>query len=285
MRSLRNSARPALLFSLLLSFFSLSCQKEIPPTYKESDIPEAIKKICREEYSLQTTCFRTPTTLWIYAPMEQILHKEYGVNESKLFDSEMIDKLRNILTTIGRVLLSADQSPEFFALAATDTNVGIQYTIIGNVLDMKKSYAGALPWTETNRRYVLNLKVAPELIRDNEGVNFKPYDILFEEFLSEQIAQRSGAFFNQEEMNKSFKVEKSNGAFRENSIVIEYAITQIADPPRPLDIKKEILDIATYCIKSYEFFDFAMLELSDLVRQDKISLSNAAIWARTLKEW
>ncbi|MBU1125591.1 MAG: hypothetical protein KKC84_06175 [Candidatus Omnitrophica bacterium] len=217
--------------------------------------------------------------------MEQILHKEYGVNESKLFDSEMIDKLRNILTTIGRVLLSADQSPEFFALAATDTNVGIQYTIIGNVLDMKKSYAGALPWTETNRRYVLNLKVAPELIRDNEGVNFKPYDILFEEFLSEQIAQRSGAFFNQEEMNKSFKVEKSNGAFRENSIVIEYAITQIADPPRPLDIKKEILDIATYCIKSYEFFDFAMLELSDLVRQDKISLSNAAIWARTLKEW
>ena len=151
---LKSSAKSALLFSLFLINF-LGCSSEIKPTYQENDIPHLVKKICKEEYNLDVTTFRTSTTLWVYAPLEKILHKDYGVDKDKIFDEDMIEKLRNILTTTGRVLISADKAPSFYALVASDVNIGIDYIIIGNVVDIKKSYSGFIPWMEANRRYLV----------------------------------------------------------------------------------------------------------------------------------
>lgn len=163
--SLKNLVKAALLFNLALYLNLAGCQSQIEPTYKEKDIPYLVKQICKDEYRLDVTTKRTATTLWIYAPLTKILDKEYGIKEDKIFDEEMLDKLRNILTTIGRVLISSDYTPEFFALLASDINIGIDYIVIGNVLDIKKSYAGFLPWTEANRRYVIKLKLDPKAIR------------------------------------------------------------------------------------------------------------------------
>jgi hypothetical protein len=275
-------AKTALLFSLPLFCLNLSgCQCQIEPTYKERDLPYLVKQISKEEYGLDVTTQRTDNTLWIYAPLSKILSEEYGIKEDKMFDEGMTDKLRNILTTIGRVLISSDYTPDFFALVASDINLGIDYTVIGSVLDIKKSYAGIIPWTEANRRYVIRLNLAPEAVGDTAGKHLIAYDIRLADFLSEQIAQRIAVHFQEEGRKKYFKVEKSEGRFFNDAFVLEYSITQIAQPPQPADIKKEILDIITYCIKTYEFKDFSMLELTDLVRQDKLTLSKAAIWART----
>lgn len=249
-------------------------------TYKQGDIPSIVKKICKEEYDLDVTTQRTNTTLWIYAPLTKILDKEYGIKEGKLFDPEMADKLRNILTTIGRVLINSDNTPEFYALVASDINLGIDYTLIGNVLDTKKSYANYIPWTEANRRYVIRLALAPEAIGDSTGEHLNAYDVKLPDFLAEQIGQRIAAKFQEEGRKKYFKVEKSDGRFLNNNFLIEYSIGELSQPTQEINIREEMLDIIAYCIKSYEFKDFSSVELTDLAKQDTLILGSAAIWKR-----
>ena len=284
--SLKTLTKAALLFNFFVStcaFLSISgCQNQIECTYKEADIPSIVKQICKEEYNLDVTTKRTDTTLWIYAPLDKILDKDYGVKEDKIFDEEMTNKLRNILTTIGRVLISSNYTPEFFALVASDIKIGLDYTLIGNVLDIKKSYAGYIPWPEANRRYVIKFNLSPEAIGDTTGKHLAAYNLTLADFLAEQMAQRIGYQFQGEGRKKYFKLEKSEGKFLNGTFSLNYAIKQIAQPDREIDMKKEVLDIITYCIKTYEFKDFSTLEVTDLLTQEKLILGNVAIWARSI---
>lgn len=277
---LKNLVKPAFLFSLTISIlvYLYGCLNQIEPTYKEENIPAIIKQICKDEYSLDVTTKRTPATLWIYAPLSKILHKDYGVKENKIFDEEMVEKLRNILTTIGRVVTSSDKAPEFFALVASDINIGLDYIFIGNVLDIKKSYAGFIPWTEANRRFVVKLKITPQAIGDATGTHLEAYDIKLPDFLAEQIAQRISAQFQDEVLKKYFKVRDSRGRFINDKFVFEYSIEQILKPDKEIDINKEILNTITYCIKTYEFKDFAVVEIIDMLTQGKSVLNQATIW-------
>jgi hypothetical protein len=270
---------PALYLSLIfIPLFITGCSfKPIEPTYKEEDIPRIVKQICKDEYNLEITTKRTPTTLWIYAPFSKILHKDYGVKEDKIFDEEMIDKLRNILITIGRVLISSDNTPEFFALVASDINLGLDYIIIENVLDMKKSYAGFIPETEANRRYVIDLKIAPEAIGDTMGTHLKTYNIKLPDFLAKQIAQRIGAQFQVDERKKYFKVEKSEGKFSNDTFTFEYSIEEIAKPAKEIDIQKEISNIIAYCLNTYEFKDFLLVEIKNAFTGEKSVYSRLAL--------
>jgi len=268
---LKNLIKPAPLLVSLLSLILLAgCSGEIKPTYKEKDIPEIIKKICKEEYGLDVSTQRIGSTLWIYAPMDKLLHKEYGIKEDKIFDDGMLDKLRNILTTVGRVLISSDNTPEFFALVYSDIKLGIDYTMIGSVLDIKKSSADFIPWNEANRRYVVKFKISPESINDTTGFHFIPYDITITEFLADQIAQRIGAQFQEEEIKDNFKVEKSEGKFSDGVFYISYSITQVSKPKHKINIRKEMLNTAAYCLKTYEFKNFTGVTLIDLVTQERV---------------
>jgi hypothetical protein len=272
-------ARPALLLLSIASILLSGC-KPITPTYKEKDIPRIIKTICKDEYNLDVTTQRAHNTLWIYAPLNKILSKDYGIKEDKIFDEEIMDKIRNIITTIGRVLISSDDTPEFFAFLASDIKLGIDYTMIGDVLDIKKSYADFILWTEANRRYVVRFKVAPEAVGDLTGTHLAPYDIKMEDFLAEQISQRIGAHFQSEELKNCFKVDKSEGKFSEGIFSFDYSITQTAKPNKPVDIRNDILNIAAYCLKTYDFKNFSGITLTDLNTLDKLDLNKNAVLTR-----
>jgi hypothetical protein len=274
-------ARPAhLLVSLLILTSICGCSCKIEPTYKEKDIPFIIKKICKEEYGLDVTTERTKNTLWIYAPLDKMLHKDYAVDSTKVFDEGMMDKLRNIITTIGRVLISSDNTPEFYALMASDIKLGIDYTIIGNVLDIKKSYADFIPWTEANRRYVVKFKLSPESIGDTTGFHFVSYDITITEFLAEQIAQRIGAEFQSDELKDYFKVDKSEGKFVDGVFYFNYSITETEKPKTKINVRKEILKIVAYCLKTYEFKNFTGVTLTDLNKQERVDYNRREILLR-----
>ncbi|MDD5432951.1 MAG: hypothetical protein PHO70_08240 [Candidatus Omnitrophica bacterium] len=282
-RYLKNLVKPALLFSAISFLLILGCfDSNIQPTYKEEDIPYLVKKICKDEYSLDVTATRTPTTLWIYAPLDKLLHKDYGVKEDKFFDDEITEKLRNIITTTGRVLISSDNAPEFYAILASDIQSGIDYTMIGNVMDIKKSYAGTIPMMEANRRYVVDFKAAPEAIGDLTGNHLKGRNITLPVFLAEQIAQRISFRFQDEWLKDYFKVESSTGKFGKYTFKIEYEITQIKKPPKKIIIKNEVLDIIAYCLKTYDFKDFSMVEVTDLATKERSDLSKAVILARPI---
>ena len=279
--SLKNSAKAALLFSLFFSFLLYGCENQLEPTYKGRDIPFVIQKICREEYGLNVTTIRTHNTLWVYAPLNKILHKDYdGIKEDKIFDEGMSEKLRNILTTIGRVLISSDNAPEFFALLVSDINLGIDYTLIGYTLDIKKSYAEFIPWTEANRRYVMQFKLSPEAVGDKTGTHLRAMDIRLPDFLAMQISQRIASSLQQDTFKKYLNVKKFDGKFNEGTFSFDYDIKQIALPDKQTDLKKEMLKIIAYCIRTYEFKDFSDVEINDLEMNDKTIFSKAAIWEK-----
>lgn len=292
--SLKNSIKPALLFSLFVSIFLYGCENNIKPTYKEADIPCLVQKMCKNEYSLDVTTQRTTTTLWIYAPLQKILHKDFSTNPEKIFDEEISDKLRNILTAIGRVLISSDNTPEFFALVASDIKIGFDYIMIGNVLDVKKTYAGFIPWTESNKRYVLKFNVNPDTIGDITGKHLKVYDITLPDFLASQIAQRINVYFQDETHKEYFKIEKIEGKFDKSNLMVEksgnntgegsfifnYSITQISKPPKEINITKEVLKIIAYCFKTYEFNGFSNVMINDLSDpKNNFALNKKAILA------
>jgi hypothetical protein len=278
--SLKNLTKSVLLLVSLSTLLLSGCSCPLEPTYKEKDITLNIKKICKEEYNLDITTQKTGNTLWVYAPVDQILHKDYGKDQSKIFDEKMVDKLRNILITIGRVLISTDNPPQFFALLVSDINLGIDYTIIGNILDIKKSYAGFIPEEESNRRYVVRFSVSPESIGDKTGFHFIPYDITFTEFLKEQIAQRIATKFQNEEMKNYFKVDKSEGKFKDGVFEFEYSIESIAKPKTKIKLRNEILKIIAYCLKTYEFNDFLGISIKDLRSNEKLNFTKDEILSR-----
>lgn len=278
--SLKNLTKSALLFVSLFSTLISGCTCPVEPTYKGKEIPQIVKKICKEEYGLEVTTQRTANTLWIYAPVEQILHKDYGKDENKIFDEKLVEKLRNLLLTIGRVLISSDNTPQFFALLVSDINLGIDYTISGNMLDIKKSYAGFIPEEEANRRYVVKFIPSPEAIGDKTGLHFTPYDITMPDFLKEQIAQRIAAHFQNEELKKYFKVDKSDGKFEDGVFSFEYTIEEIAKPKTKIKEKNEILKIIAYCLKTYEFTDFSGISIKDLRTDEKLNYTKTEILGR-----
>lgn len=280
----KSGASPALVFSIIACAVILfsGCLEKIEPTYKENDIPRLVKKICKQEYNLEVTTDRVVNTLWIYAPLDKLLHKDYGIKEDKIFDEETVDKLRNILTTIGRVLISSDNTPEFYALVVSDIKLGLDYMLIGDVLDIKKSYAGVIPWTEANRRYVVRLKASPEAIADTTGKHLQAEEIKLGGFLAEQVAQRITAEFQQEGLKKYFKVDKSTGSFIDNAFLFEYSIEPLFKPPKETNIQEEILKIIAYCLRSYDFNNFSTVELKNLLTQDSLILGKTEIWARPM---
>jgi len=278
--SSRNLVKTALLLFSFSLYLNLSgCQNSLEPTFKEEDIPYLVKQICKDEYKLDVITERTETTLWVYAPLAKILDKDYGVKEGKIFDEGMTDKLRNILSTVGRVVLSSNNTPEFFAIWASDITIGLDYILIGNVLDIKKSYAGSLPFTELNKRYVMKFNVNPEAVEDTVGRHLKLYNVRFPDFLTQQMIQRISADFQREGLKKYFKVEKIDGIFNNDAFVLEYSIKPLAKPDKTIDVMKEILNTITHCIKIYEFQDFSRLEINDLVTQEKAVFNKAAVLA------
>ncbi len=273
---LKNSIKSVLLSASLLALIS-GCSCPTEQTYKEKDIPYIIKKICKDEYGLDVTTQRTGDTLWVYAPVKKILHKDYGKDQSKIFDEKLVDELRNILITIGRVLISSDNTPKFFALLISDINIGIDYTIIGNILDIKKSYAGFIPEEESNKRYVVRFSASPEAIGDSTGYHFLPYDITMTDFLKEQIAQRIAARFQNDEMKKYFKVQSSEGKFKDGVFSFEYSIEEAAKPKTRIKIRKDILSIIAYCMKTYEFNDYTVVSIKDLRADERLNYTKEEI--------
>jgi hypothetical protein len=264
---------------LLVGCFS----SDFSPSYKEADIPGAIKKICLEEHKLNVLPTRVGDTLWIYAPQQRLLHAEFGKNPEKVFDEELLDKARNILTSISRVLISSDKAPEFFVLVLSDINIGLDYSLTVNILDIKKSASGGIPWNEANKRYVLGFEQAGKAIGDTSGKHLKLYDIKLPEFLSRQIVQRVRILFQEEPIKNYFSLKDVSAGFQNKIFTLEYSMVKKAEPPQKPNISKDIFHSIVYCFKSYDFKDFSQVEIKDLLGDGSAVYESKDILTRSIE--
>ncbi len=271
-------------FVFFCGFFLSGCfSANFPPSFNESDISASIIKICREEYKFEVVPIVSGKTLWVYAPQERLLHADFGKDPDKIFDETIIEKARNILTSISRVLLSSQKAPDFFVLVLSDIKLGLDYSLTANLMDIKRSAAGGIPWTDANKRYVIGFEQSVSGIGDTRGEHLNVYDINMAEFLSRQIAQRARMFFQDERIKKKLKLKDISVVFKDDKFVLEYSISGLSGGDEELDVPAEILAIVTYCIKTYEFKDFSEVAIKDLA-QDKSSVyENKEIWAKSIE--
>jgi hypothetical protein len=279
----KNSANPVLpLFSLLIVFI-LGCSTQTEPTYKEKDIPAAIKQICKDEYNLNVTTQVVGKTLWVYAPVSRIIDKDYAITKDKIFDDEMSEKLRNIMTSIGRVLVSSDRSPEFYCLVVSDImERGIDYIIIADTLDIKKSYANFLPFTEMNKRYLVNLKETSGAMGDASGEHIKPFDISRKEFVAELIAQRIAGRFREDDLKNLYEVKSVKAQFTPEGLVVDADIGRNEMRlviPENRYLTEESLKIIADVSRAYDFWDFQGVVINDTETKKSTLFSRAAVEA------
>ena len=186
-------------------------------------------------------------------------------------------KSRNILITIGRVLTNSDNTPEFFALLASDINIGLDYTIIGNVLDMKKTYSGALPWVESNKRYIYKIQMATEAIGDTTGTHLIPYNIKLPNFLADQVVQRLVSQFSKEDIENKLTMEEVKSNFENGSFKFYIDTEKTEKSQKHTGITKEILKIFAFVIRDYDFNDFDTVEIHNLVSEEKVTYGRMAL--------
>lgn len=280
-----NSPEFGFLLSLSFCIFLLTgCfSSDFQPSYKEADIPANIKKICQEEYKLNVVPLRAGNTLWVYVPLDRLLHVEFSKNPDKVFDEEMQEKIRNIFSSISRVLLSSDKAPEFFVLDFADINLGLDYSLTVNLMDLKKSAAGGIHWSEVNKRYVFDFGQSKAAINDTSGKHLKIYDIKLPEFLIRQIAQRVRMIFQEEPIKKYFSLKGINSGFQDNKFIFGYTADQILEPQEKINITRKILEIITYCFQTYEFKDFSQVVIKDILRDQSSIYEKQNIWARSIR--
>jgi len=254
------------LFSIFFCGFLLTgCfSSDFQPSYKETDIPANIKKICWEEYKLNVVPIRVGNTLWVYVPLDHMLHAEFGKNPDKVFDEGMIEKARNILTSISRVLLSSDKAPGFFVLNLSDIKLGLDYSLTANLMDIKKLAAGGIPWNEANKRYVVGFEQSKKAINDTSGQHLKVSDIKLTEFLSRQIAQRVRVIFQEEPIKNYFILKGTDVGFQGDKFVFGYSGDLISAPKEKINFPRKILGVIASCFKAYEFKDFSQVLIRDL---------------------
>lgn len=262
-QSLPNTVRANICKIIILSLFLPSC-KPIQPTYKERDIQEAIKNICQKEYDFSVKTFWIGKTIWVYLPLERLL------NEKIQWDEETLERINSVSLTVSRVLLSSDKPPDFYCIIASDTaQFGADYTIYGWVPDIVQYQLEFISRDDFLNRIVRKAEINPKALEDEEGKHLKIFDLKLAQFLAEQIAQRIGIKFSEEEL----EVNESKGTFTDDTFKFEYDISE----EKGIDLKREILKIISYVIRNYDFKDFLLVEIQDLRTKDRTVLSREAL--------
>ena len=281
-KSLARIGLKLLPFILCLS----ACSSSVTPSFLNENIANAVKDICLKEYKLDLVTKLVDQTLWVYLPLEDIVTKSekpekyierFSIEDNKnLLDEGILsvsyaikpieeketqqkmaldklvnEKIFNVLQVIRRVLFSTDHSkinnPLFFCIVTADIKNGFQIKQIFHLSDLKKLSYGFISQTEYQHRIIQDTEVSPLIIGDREGTHLDYQNITLDNFIIGQIKNRIKIKFQKPEVERN------------------------------ADIDKEILKIITYTLNTYNFQNFTLLEMINLLNTKKAIFYRSAI--------
>ena len=263
----------------LICLISLSGCDVIKPVYFEKKGVEKFTTICKHEFRINIKTFRVGKTLWIYAPIEEPIFKfkasaddapDSYIDPKSIFDGnklttnysikplESINKgitsaqtdkgnkyFSNIFEAIYSSFGDSKEDIDFFVVVISDIVNGVDIIYQIYKPDLIKMFSNTLGLTEPTYRIFTDTLGSSKIIGDRSGKHINPYELDLGTFLTKQIEQR-----------------------------IRYSINF------DYDIEEQILEIITFVINSYDFKDFAWIELIDLDATKKTTMSRAALLGR-----
>ncbi|MDP8299947.1 MAG: hypothetical protein P9L88_08630 [Candidatus Tantalella remota] len=298
------------------AFFAVLCVvtalavSSCTPSFPREKLPEAVKKVCKDEYNMDVEVTVAGSTMGIYYPMKGLLDMGLGISE------EAWDEISNLILVASRVVLSTDADIKFYCVVTQDARLPeLQVVIIKHVGDVKRSMYRNISRSESFKRTLFSINLTPQAKKERSiekvfnkiGVgedtrkkvldeffrspptklsdigywrgNFYLKDITMPEFLASQMANRIKIDFRGEEkLKKSFDFKSAEGSFVKNakgdSFLLKFKIEDKQQEGEPVDLNarkiREILGIANKVVEGYKFMDFEYLTLEDQLANARI---------------
>jgi hypothetical protein len=288
--SLKNSVKAGLSL-VLASILICGCTSSTKPTYSKEDVASSLENICKKEYKIEVKARLVGRTLWVYIPVEDLFTKadkpekymeRFSVEDSKVafergilklayqiksiperekaqqvkYNKDVSDKINSVWRALRRVVFSMKHSGEdavrFYGIVIADIKNGFETIEIFYGQDLKKVSYEYISWGEYQHRTIEDTNVSPLIIQDKNGGHLDYRDISMEEFICGQIENRIRMKFQKPEVGIN------------------------------ADIDKEILRIAINTLSIYQIQNFSVLELNNLLTQNRIILNKAAVLGRPI---
>ncbi len=297
----------AITAGMLLS--GISCT----PTYPKEKLPDVVKQVCKDEYSMDVNVTVVGATMGIYYPMKGLLDAGLGISE------DAWDSISNLILIASRVVLSTDADIRFYCVITQDARLPeLQVVIIKYVDDIKRSLVRNISRNESFKRTIFSINLTPqakkersiEKVFDKLGVgdetrqkvldeffrspptklsdigywrdNFYLKDITLEEFLASQMASRIKLDFRSDkELSQSYAFKTSEGFFMEGKsqkyFLVKFKIADQTAGDKVISprIRKieEIIKIASEMVRGYKFEDFDYLLLEDQLENASLKIT------------
>ena len=269
------------------------------PTYPKESLPELMTKLCRDEYGVDVKVDIKGATLYIYMPQEDLLDYTKGI----LPEAE--EKINNVMLSATRVALSTDAEFRFFCIITQDPMVPeIELVLIRYIEDIKRFLYHDISRQEYFDRFIVDMKMTPQGQREKEmrslfiklkiddkwaqaiikdyfdkhpveqirdigywGDRFFTCDIVFSEFLAEQMGQRINMKFKKE-LNEKYGLRQIDAKYnarggKEFEVTIEAAPNVYTVEDFSSNIFDVVLRQASRVIHDYRFKDFTAVKVFD----------------------
>lgn len=249
----------ALFAASLISCDNLAIKK----TYPDSEIINALSRLCEKEYNIDVRVSVTGNTVWVYYPVEKMLDAKNQLDET------IHKKLGNIYLCLERVILSTTKKIDFFVIDISDITVGIDFLTIGYLMDMKKFLVSSVSRNDYLNRMIRKVNYNPAAVNDKEGKHINKFDIKFTDFIVNLIVDR---IQNTLRANPKLAINYLSASFENGVVSLPYDIveTDESNPEIKTGIKAEEIfpGIVASVLQGYVFGEFKALELHDM-RNDK----------------
>ncbi|MDP8259354.1 MAG: hypothetical protein P9L90_08080 [Candidatus Aadella gelida] len=300
-------------FLFIASVVCCALVSSCTPSYPKETLAEAVKDVCKDEYSMEVDVTVRGTTMGLYYPMESLLDAGMGISEGAW------DKISNLLLVASRIVLSTDADIKFYCVVTQDVKLPeLQVVIIKYVEDVKRSMVRNISRSESFKRTLFSINLTPQAEKERSvekafnrlGVDdeirqkvldeffrspptklsdvgywkgeFYLKDITLAEFLAEQMANRIKTDFRSDkDLSKKFKFINAESIYLPENDKGSFFVTyKIADQETDetqgdllRDKMKEIIRIGNEVTYGYKFNDFDFLILEDQLENTRFTVS------------
>lgn len=142
---------------------SAGCSKIFTPSFPKDEIPEAIKRLCKQDYNIneQIDVNLNGKTLGVRIHFDNLLDTDFKLNENAL------DKLQDLLKVIRRICLSTDAELDFFVIIGYEEKLGMEIVFYSYIDDLKRVIAGWMSPDDYFERLVKTMRMGTLIWGEN----------------------------------------------------------------------------------------------------------------------
>ena len=234
------------------------------PTYKRTQIADAVREICADSYKLVVSTKLVGETLAVHLEHEGILQQS---GAAVVLAPNAEKTLGDLIEAIHRVVLSTDNPVKFYVILTSDAKIpGVALMLVRYLDDVRRVNANAIAPTEFFSRTILDLKFV-----NSPRVNFSQIDLTdihLEEFLSWQLAKRLQALLAEQVETLgpvSAEVGQCAGEFHDGQFTFTLNVMPTLDQPLSEEFLQAVFtnasDLIATVLSDYKFKNFESIKL------------------------